>query len=162
MVKKQSNWHPAFSIQPRTAFLQKIDCFQTKLLSKPVTTALLRALKNFCMHSSLLMHLDGNPILSMIKTELEANQVSKLCFECNTKAPGKNPPECKPARSKAGFITLYTSPSTAEMMSFDIKTGKHHDSEHVKCHQSYQYSVSYVTVSLHYGLVARRWVNDQA
>lgn len=57
------------------------------------------------------MHFGGNPVLSMTGTELGASQVFNLCFEIpaahSTRAPGKNSPENKPDRSKAGYDPLY-------------------------------------------------------
>lgn len=102
-------------------FLQNTDCFQTKPLSKPATTALLRALKNSCVSPSLLMHFGGNPILLIIQTELETKQVFKLCFEILHTIRGFQataPPDVRL------FITLYISPFTVETTSSDLKIGK--------------------------------------
>lgn len=120
-LKKQRNWHPAFSTQSQTVVLQKTDCFQPKPLSKPATIALLRALKNSCMSPSLLMHFSGNPTLLIIQTELETKQVFKLCFEILhtiRRFQATAPPDVRL------FITLYMSPFTVETTSSDLKTGK--------------------------------------
>lgn len=121
MVEKQSNWHPAFSAQPQIAFLQKIGCFQTKLLSKPASCfkKFLHAFKPlyaFWWKSYALHDIDWTWSQSSFQT---------LRSQLHT-IPGlqaRAPPRWKPARSRL-VMTLYTSPSTAETMSFDIKRGK--------------------------------------
>lgn len=122
MVEKQSNWHPAFSTQPHTVFLQKIGCFQTKLLSKPASCFknFLHAFKPLCAFwwKSYAFHdIDWTWNQSSFQTLFW----DPSFIQCQ--GSGKSPPRYKPARSTL-VMTLYTSPSTAETMSFDIKRGK--------------------------------------